>query len=198
MRTKKEAPTINSMLTLQLALAPFFKKSKLPALAVVHSDKAIYLTGPCGQTICKVVYTGATTIPVSDYQVIHDATIAFVKDNMKKLQKLFTLKMALKDIQDLKKTNLYYDSGSSRGAYIHFGGTAAKHHPLYNKYIITVYADGSFDPVTVRSVKDLRTMADSIEQSIPAILALIKDIQRVQDSQKEVNDLIADLSACSM
>ena len=204
MRTKKDATpaqTINSMLTLQLALSPFFKKHKLPALAVVHTNKAVFLTGPCGQTICKIIYTGAATIPISDYPVIYDATIAFITNNIKKLHKLFTLKMNAKDIVKLKLDNHYYDTkGGSRGPYITFNSSAAKKHPLYNKYLYTVYADGSFDfnPSNITKVKGIRDMADSIEASLPAILDLIKTIQNTQDSQAEINDIIADLSACSM
>ena len=182
-------PTINSHLTLQIALKPEFAKRDLPELSVSHTDKAIYLSGPCGQQLCKVFYTGTTKLSASDFPIIFTQVIAFLDNHLDTLSKLFTLRKKLKDPNPKL---VYFTNHTEKGVGVYFDPK----HPDYNEFIVYVYKNKavlSNKPLTDADL-DSPALRESIKKQ-RAHLATYVDRNAIQ---AEVDQIIADLSNCAI
>ena len=189
--------TIRSALTLQLALAPFFKERGLPALTVSLHSNAVYLQGPCGQTICKVFYTGTNKLTIDDYQIIYNQVVSFIDTNINTLNKLFALKQAVKDAQELKiNCNFNYNGSVIDQSSVCFYGQ----HPLYNKHISGVYADGKFylSGTAFSSYEDMIDTCKSIKKPLKAQQDYLAKLLAAKQLETDINDIITSLSACGM
>lgn len=198
-RTKKvvDAPTINSLLTLQIALSAEFAKRKLPQLTVTMMAGAIYLTGPCGQQLCKIIYVGSAKIATSDYLVIFEHTVRFIDSHLKTLKKLFELRQAVKAAREQNKNaNYRVQYGTDNGKkYVYFDSK----HPAYHKAILRTYEE-SFTLVGGLAVKDkdFQKLIADIEEKVAQQREFLKIEDTTVKMEAEANKIIADLSACSI
>ena len=182
-------PTINSHLTLQIALKLEFAKRDLPELSVSHTNKAIYLSGPCGQQLCKVFYTGTTKLSASDFSIIFAQVIAFLDNHLDTLSKLFTLRKKLKEPNP---KGVYFTSNATAGVGVYFD----RNHKAYNKFIAQVYTDGIVFSGNLISEAELDNPA--LREAIKAQRAHLATYTDRNKIQAEVNQIITDLSNCTI
>ena len=182
-------PTINSHLTLQIALKPEFVKRDLPELSVSHFNKAIYLSGPCGQQLCKVFYTGSTRLSASDFPIIFAQIIAFLDNHLATLSKLFVLRKKLKEPNP---KGVYFNNNATAGFGVYFD----RAHPDYNQFISSVHTYHialSSSPLTDETLD-----SPALRESIKKQRTYLADHIDKKAMQAEVNQIIEDLSNCTI
>lgn len=194
-RPKKSAeltviPTINSYLTLQLALRPEFAKRDLPELTISHDNKAIYLSGPCGQQLCKVFYTGTTKITTSDFPIIFDQILIFLDKHLDMLSRLFTLR---KQLKEYNLVGIYFGNGGKNlGSYV----SIDSRHPDYNKYLNKVYENRITTNEVLISDDELNSL--DLREAIKTHRAHLANHIHKNNMQAEANKIIVDLSNCTI
>lgn len=185
-----------SSIQLQLALSAYFKSEGLPALTFSHTSKTIYLQGPCGQTICKVFYTGTSKLASADYKIVYDQVVSFVEANKDTLLKLFILKKEVAEGQSLKVSANYQTVVNSSLIWVSLSST----HPLYSSLISRVYSDGRFSTSNRdhANIDEYKTTFKQLQSALKSQQALVAKLAALRAKEIEANDIIAGLSGCSM
>lgn len=185
-----------SGIQLQLALAAYFKSEGLPALTFSHTNKAVYLQGPCGQTICKVFYTGTSRLSNADYEIVYDQITLFIKDNKETLLKIFTLKKEIADGQSLKTGTSYTFHNTTKISSI----SLSSMHPLYSPLLGTIYSNGKFynNSSCFTSVEDYTVATKNLKTALKKQQALLAQLVDLRAKEDEVNTIISQLSGCSL
>lgn len=186
----KKAPEITSPLTLQLALSQFFASKQLPDLAINHVSKTVYLTGPCGQTLCKVMYTGTATLRKDDCPIIYDYVVKFITKHIKTLKLLFTLRKEVKE-HNANPNRMVTISGKS----IFLNNNHKAYHRLINSCSETT--------VSIRGVNSIsQTQFQELVSTLPQYLEKQREILKqeltIKDKEFQAQKIIEQLSNCSI
>ena len=192
---KKVTPPmkINSALTMQIALAAVFASKSLPELSVSHYNKTIYLTGPCGQRLCKVMFTGTTSLKPKDYPIIYDQVVAFVNKNLKTLKKLFDLRKAVKAARaEIPNGYNFYPKNKNSSVIMHSS------HKSYHTLLNYVYEESfMLNNVNVKD-KDFEKLFATLQEKLAEQRVILKSHISINEMEREANSIIEQLSNCSI
>lgn len=192
---KKVTPPmeINSALTMQIALATVFASKSLPELSVSHYDKTIYLTGPCGQQLCKVMFTGTTSLKPKDYPIVYDQVVAFINKNLKTLKKLFNLRKAVK-VAKAKIPNGYNFYPKDKNSSV----IMTSSHKSYHTLLSYVYEESfMLNNVNVKD-KDFEKLFATLQEKLAEQRTILKSHISTNEMEREANSIIEQLSNCSI
>lgn len=192
---KKVTPPmeINSALTMQIALAAVFASKSLPELSVSHYNKTIYLTGPCGQQLCKVMFTGTTSLKPKDYPIVYDQVVAFVNKNLKTLKKLFDLRKAVK-VAKAEIPNGYGFYTNGKNSYVIMNSN----HKSCHRLLHYVYEESfTLNSINAKD-KDFEKLFATLQEKLAEQRAILKSHISINEMEKEANSIIEQLSNCSI
>lgn len=187
---------IESALTLQLALNPFFKKLGLPTLTTSISNNRVYLQGPCGQIICTIMFTGTNKLMPSEYEIIYEEIASFVNSKLETLLELFKLKQQAEEGAQLKAlTNFQFNAQTKEYSInLHYN------HPLHSPLIGWITASGKvyFNGVQGKSIGDLESTLYKCKEDFKVQKELLDKILENQEVEERIKEIQTKLSSCSL
>lgn len=187
---------IESALTLQLALNPFFKELGLPPLTTNISNNRVYLQGPCGQIICTVMFTGTNKLMASEYEIIYEEIISFVNSKLEILLELFKLKQQAEEGTKLKAlTNFQFNAQTKEYSInLHYS------HPLHSPLIGWITAEGKvyFNGISGKSIEDLENTLVKCKEVYKVQKELLDKILENQKVEERIKEIQTTLSGCSL
>lgn len=186
----KKVSEITSPLTLQLALSEFFASKQLPDLAINHVSKTVYLTGPCGQTLCKVMYTGTTTLKKDDYPIIYDYVVKFITKHLKTLKLLFTLRKEVKEHNSNPNKRI-----TLSGKTMFLNNTHEAYHKLINSCSETTVSIQGLSSITQKQFQEL---VSTLPQYLEKQREILKQELAIKDKELQAQKIIEQLSNCSI